>query len=145
AAAASLEDPSDERYPRRPMFWRARSFWLSAGAVAYVAVAALSAPEPGDAPSAFPSPPSTMLGRGLPWLALVGLPAALAAVWNLTEPPARGEDRVDEGARSAARACAAGAAVLLTALTGPAGPGFVSLGNMGAAVASMAALAALAR
>ncbi len=124
------------------MVWRARSFWLSAGAVAYVAFAALGA---GDAPSPFPSPPPTLLGRGLPWLALFGLPAALAAVWSLTEPPARGEDRVDPGARAAARACAAGAAVLLAALTGPGSPGFVALANLGAAAASMAALVALAR
>jgi hypothetical protein len=124
------------------MFWRARSFWLSAGAVAYVAFAALGA---GDAPSPFPSPPSTLLGRALPWAALAALPAALALVWNLTAPPTRGEDRVDEGARAAARACAAGAAVLLAALTGPAGPAFMALANLGTGVASMAALVALAR
>ncbi len=124
------------------MFWRARSFWLSAGAVAYVAFAALGAL---DAPSPFPSPPSTIRGRGLPWLALFGLPAALAGVWSLTAPPSRGEDRVDPGARDAARGCAAGAAVLLAALTGPGSPGFAALANLGAAVASMAALVALAR
>jgi DNA-binding transcriptional regulator YdaS (Cro superfamily) len=124
------------------MFWRARSFWLSAGAVAYVAFAALSL---GDAPSPFPSPPSTLLGRGLPWLALLALPAALALIWNLTAPPVRGEDRVDEGARAAARAAAAGTAVLLAALTGPGSPGFVALANLGTGVASMAALVALAR
>ncbi len=130
------------------MFWRARLFWLSAGAVAYVAFAALGALgalRGEDTPSPFPSPPSTLLGRGLPWLALVALPLALALVWTLTVPPSRGEDCVDEGARSAARACAAGTAVLLAALTGPGSPGFVALGNLGTAVASMAALVALAR
>src|SRR4029077_20024568 len=79
------------------------------------------------------------------WLALCALPAALALVWNLTAPPSRGENRVDEGARRAARACAAGAAVLLAALTGPGSPGFVALANLGTGVASMAALVALAR
>ncbi len=126
------------------MFWRARLFWLSAGAVAYVAFAAIGALD-ADAPSPFPSPRSTLLGRGLPWLALLALPLALAVVWTVTVPPSRGEDRVDEGARRAARACAAGAAVLLAALTGPGSPGFAALGNLGTAVASMAALVALAR
>jgi hypothetical protein len=129
------------------MFWRARSFWLSAGAVAYVAFAAIGAQDALDAgaPSPFPLPRPTLLGRGLPWLALFALPAALAGVWHLTAPPSRGEDRVDEGARAAARACFAGAAVLLAALAGPGTPGFVALANLGAAVASMAALVALAR
>lgn len=128
------------------MFWRAQSFWLSAGAVAYVAVAAVGATELLDgAPSLFPSPPSTVLGRALPWVALAALPAGLAVVWNLTAPPSRGEDRVDEGARAAARACFAGAAILLAALTGPGSPGFVALANLGTALASMAALVALAR
>jgi hypothetical protein len=124
------------------MFWRARSFWLAAGAVAYVAFAALGAE---GTPSPFPSPLSTPLGQALPWAALLLLPAALALVWNLTSPPTRGEDPIDEGARSAARACFAGAAVLLAALSGPAGPGFAALANLGAAVASMSALVALAR
>lgn len=124
------------------MFWRARSFWLAAAAVAYVAFAALGAD---GTPSPFPTPPPTVLGRGLPWLALLLLPAALAAVWQLTAPPARGEDRVEEGARAAARASCAGAAILLAALTGPWSPGFAALANLGAAVASMAALIALAR
>jgi hypothetical protein len=124
------------------MFWRARSYWLSAGAVAYVAIAALGADE---ASSPFPSPPSALPGKSLPLAALVALPAALALVHQLTEPPARGEDRVDDGARAAARACFAGAAILLAALTGPASPGFVALANLGAAIAGMAALIALAR
>ena len=98
------------------MFWRVRSFWLAAGAVAYVAFAALVAE---DAPSPFPSPPSTVLGRGLPWIALVALPAALAVVWTFTAPPSRGEDRVEQGARDAARACFAGAAVAPRGAHGP--------------------------
>src|SRR5262249_36483152 len=110
------------------MFWRARSFWLSAGAVAYVASAAIGA---GGAPSPSPSPPPPLLGRGLPSLARGALPAALAVVWTLPAPPSRGEDRVDDGARAATRAVAAGAAVLLAALTGPASPGFVALANLG--------------
>src|SRR5580704_4590206 len=124
------------------MFWRVRSFWLAAGAVAYVAFAALVAE---DTPSPFPSPPPTVLGRGLPWIALVALPAALAVVWTVTAPPSRGEDRVEEGARAAARACFAGAAVVLAALAGRAGPGAIAFANLGAAVSSMAALVALAR
>ncbi len=102
------------------MFWRVRSFWLAAGAVAYVAFAALVGQ---DAPSPFPSPPVTALGRFLPWTAIVALPAALAVVWTFTAPPTRGEDHVEEGARAAARACFAGAAVVLAALTGRAGLG----------------------
>lgn len=124
------------------MFWRARSYWLAVGAVAYVAFAALGTQ---DGPSPFPTPPPTVFGRGLPWIALFALPAALAVVFRLTEPPARGEDHVEAGARSAARACFAGTAILLAAHTGPWSPGFVALGNLGAAIASMAALVALAR
>lgn len=124
------------------MFWRARSYWLSVGAIAYVALAAAGAE---GTPSPFPTPPPTMLGRFLPWAALLALPAGLAAVWQATEPPARGEDRIEEGARSAARAAFAGAAILLAALTGPWSPGFTALGNLGAAIASFAALIALAR
>jgi hypothetical protein len=125
------------------MFWRERSFWLSAGAVAYVAFAALGAGSSPDA--AFPEPPPTILGRTLPWLALVVLPLALALVWQTTAPPARGEDRVDDGARAAARACAAGCAVLVATETGARTPSFVALANLGAAAASMGALVALAR
>jgi hypothetical protein len=124
------------------MFWRDRSFWLAAGAVAYVALAALGAE---GTPSPFPMPPPTVLGRGLPWLSLAALPAALAVGWQLTAPPARGEDRVEQGARAAARASFAGAAILLAALTGPWSPGFAALANVGAAIASMAALVSLAR
>ena len=124
------------------MFWRARSFWLAALSVAYVAFAALGA---ADRPSPFPSPAPTPVSRALPWIALFGLPLLLAVAWNLTAPPARGEDRVEAGARSAARACFAGGAILLAALTGPGGPAFVALTNLGAAIASMAALVALAR
>jgi hypothetical protein len=124
------------------MFWRVRSFWLAAGAVAYVAFAALVAE---GTPSPFPSPPPTAIGRGLPWIALVALPAALAVVWTLTAPPSRGEDRVDEGARAAARACFTGAALALAALTGRAGPGLVAWVNLGAGISAMAALVALAR
>lgn len=124
------------------MFWRARSFWLAAVAVAYVAFAAIGAE---GTPSPFPTPPATIFGRGLPWAALLILPAALALIWQFTAPPSRGEDRVDAGARRAARAAAGGTAVLLSALTGPWTPGFAALGNAGAAAASMAALVALAR
>ena len=130
------------------MFWRARSFWLAAGAVAYVAFAALAAlaalATDGTA-SPFPSPPPTVFSGALPWIALLALPVALAVVWQLTTPPARGEDRIEQGARSAARACFTGTAMLLTALTGPWSPGLAALANLGAAIASMSALVALAR
>src|SRR6185503_3015988 len=127
------------------MFWRVRSFWLAAGAVAYVAFAALGAAE------VSPAPGPLVFGRAPAWLALFGLPVALAIGWTLTAPPARGEDRVDAGARSATRACLAGAAILLAARTGPEGmegassAGFVALGNLGAAIASSAALWGLSR
>ena len=124
------------------MFWRARSYWLAVGAVAYVAFAALGVE---GAPSPFPTPPPTVFGRWLPWAALIALPGALALTWKLTSPPSRGEDRIDEAARSAARTAFSGAAILLAALTGPWTPGFTALGNLGAAMASMAALIALAR
>ena len=127
------------------MFWRARSFWLAAGAVAYVAFAALAALDHGGAPLPFPSPPPTVGSGALPWIALLALPVALAVVWQITAPPQRGEDRIEEGARAAARACFTGAAMLLTALTGPWTPGLAALANLGAAVASMSALVALAR
>src|SRR5262245_54220426 len=127
------------------MFWRIRSFWIAAGAVAYVAFAALNAAE--VSPAAEP----LVFGRAPAWLALFGLPVALAIGWTLTSPPARGEDRVDAGARSAARACLAGAAILIAARTGPEGTsgagsaGFVALGNLGAAIASSASLWGLSR
>jgi hypothetical protein len=124
------------------MFWRARSFWLSTGAVAYVAFAALGA---ADAPGGVPSAPPTILARTMPRIALVALPVALAVMWELTAPPARGEDRVEDGARDAARACATGCAMLLAALTGQPSPGLTALANLGAAVASMGGLVALAR
>ena len=123
------------------MFWRVRSYWLAAGAVAYVAFAALRGLE---APAGF-APRATMTARALAWLSLLGLPVALAVVWTLTAPPTRGEDHIDEGARRAARACFAGAAILLAARAGLDTPGFVALANLGAAIASMAALVALAR
>lgn len=124
------------------MFWRTRSYWLAVGAVAYVAFAAVVAE---GTPSEFPSPPPTILGPSLPWLALVGLPASLGVLWRLTEPPSRGEDRIEADARSAARASFAGAAVLLAAQAGPWGPGLTALANAGAAVASIGALFALSR
>src|SRR5262245_42021920 len=95
----------------RAMFWRARSYWIAAGAVAYVAFAAIRAQA--EPPSSLPRP--TLVAQALAWAALVALPIALAAAWSLTAPPARGEDRVDPDARSAARACFAGAAILLAA------------------------------
>src|SRR5262249_32001076 len=93
-------------------------------------------------------PAPLVFGRAPAWLALFLLPVALGIAWTLTAPPARGEDRIDAGARSAARACLAGAAILLAARTGPdspANPGFVALGNLGAALSGSAALWALAR
>jgi hypothetical protein len=120
------------------MFWRVRSFWVAAGAVAYVAFAALQASQAAGSSAAPPA-------RVLAWLGLVGLPAALAAGWALTAPPTRGEDRVEPGARAAARACVAGAAILVAARSGPPGDAFIALGNLGAAIACVASLFALAR
>ncbi len=127
------------------MFWRARSFWIAAGAVSYAAFAALQASG----------------GRGPAWIALLGLPLLLAFVWTATAPlggyaPARSsEDETerdpaavsanDELHRSAARICFTGAAFLIAARTGPTSPWLDALGNLGAAVASMASLVALAR
>lgn len=127
------------------MFWRARSFWIAAGAVAYAAFAALQASG----------------GRGPAWLALVGLPILLALVWTATAPlggyaPPRTTEKQterdptatpthDEIHRSAARICFTGAAFLAAALTGPNSPWLDALANLGAAIASMASLVALAR
>ena len=127
------------------MFWRARSFWIAAGAVAYAAFAALQASG----------------GRGPAWIALLGLPLLLAFVWTATAPlggyaPARSSEEEterdpaavaanDELHRSAARICFTGAAFLAAARTGPTSPWLDALGNLGAAVASMASLVALAR
>jgi hypothetical protein len=111
------------------MPWRARSYWIAAAAVAYTAFAALRA----------------SAGGGPAWLALAGLPFVLALGWRLTAPPARGEDRIDPAARSAARAALAGAALLAAARTGPSSPALIALGNLGAAIASLSALVALSR
>jgi transcriptional regulator with AAA-type ATPase domain len=121
------------------VFWRVRSFWLAAGAVAYVAFAGLRADE------VSPEPTALVLGRAPAWFALLSLPLALALAWTLTAPPSRGEDRIDTGARQAARACFAGTAVLLAARAGPQSPGFVALGNLGAAIAATASLWSLSR
>lgn len=124
------------------MFWRARSYWIAAGAAAYAAFAALQAAG----------------GRGPAWLALIALPVLLALVWSATAPlggypgakPAPKENENDPAAsdylhRSAARACFTGAAILAAARTGPEGPWLDALANLGAALASMAALITLAR
>ncbi|MEO5725539.1 MAG: hypothetical protein ABI134_07075, partial [Byssovorax sp.] len=123
------------------MVWRTRSFWLAAGAVAYVACASLQAAWLGAIPDRSPFAGSA----GLALAALIALPLLLAAGWRATEPPARGEDRIEGTARSAARAAMAGAAVLLAARTGPVSAGFTAMANLGAAVASMASLVGLAR
>lgn len=111
------------------MFWRARSFWIAAGATAYVAFAALGERD----------------GHGAPWLALAVLPVLLAVGWTLTAPPMRGEDRVDPTARSAARAALTGLCVLLAAASAPSATAFDALTHVGAGLASMAGLVALAR
>ncbi|MFS8069462.1 MAG: hypothetical protein ACMG6S_24120, partial [Byssovorax sp.] len=123
------------------MVWRTRSFWLAAGAVAYVACASLQAAWLGAIPDRSPFAGSA----GLALAALIALPLLLAAGWRATEPPARGEDRIEGTARSAARAAMAGAAVLLAARTGPVSAGFTAMANLGAATASMASLVGLAR
>jgi len=111
------------------MPWRARSFWIAAAAVAYTAFAALRA----------------SAGRGPAWLALATLPLLLALGWHLLAPPARGEDRIEPEARSAARAALTGAAMLAAARSGAPSPALLALGNLGAAIASLAGLWALAR
>src|SRR5262245_16229362 len=114
-----------------------RSFWVAALSVAYVAFAALRSVE----------------GRG-PLAALpLALPLVLLGIWRVTAPDPRahdgwappGEERVDPGERSAARATATGAAILLAARFGKEGPAFVAMGNLGAALASTAAMVGLAR
>src|SRR5262245_5267703 len=109
------------------MFWRARSFWLAVGAVAYVAFAALHAARAGTIPQRSPLAPSAALA----WAALVALPLALALGWTATAPPTRGEDRIEPAARGAARATMAGTAVLLAARTGPITPWFTAIANAG--------------
>lgn len=125
------------------MFWRARSFWIAASAVAYAAFAALQASG----------------GRGPAWLALLGLPILLALVWTATaplggyaprrapsnEPEPQAPPENDELHKSAARIGFTGAAFLAAALTGPNSPWLDALANLGAAVASMASLVAVAR
>jgi hypothetical protein len=123
------------------MVWRTRSFWLAAGAVAYVASASLQAAWLGAIPDRSPFAGSA----GLALAALIALPLLLAAGWRATEPPARGEDRIEGTARGAARAAMGGAAVLLAARTGPVSAGFTAMANLGAATASMASLVGLAR
>jgi DNA-binding NtrC family response regulator len=123
------------------MVWRTRSFWLAAGAVAYVAFASLQAAWAGAIPLQSPFAGNA----GLALAALIALPLLLAIGWIATAPPARGEDRIESGARSAARAAMGGAAVLLAARTGPVSFGFTAMGNLGAATASMASLVGLSR
>jgi DNA-binding NtrC family response regulator len=123
------------------MVWRTRSFWLAAGAVAYVAFASLQAAWVGAIPERSPFAGSA----GLAIAALIALPLLLAVGWLVTAPPTRGEDRIEATARSAARAAMGGAAVLLAARTGPVSAGFTAMANLGAATASMAALVGLSR
>ncbi len=123
------------------MVWRTRSFWLAAGAVAYVAFASLQAAWVGVIPKRSPFAGSA----GLALAALIALPLLLAVGWLVTAPPTRGEDRIEGTARSAARAAMGGAAVLLAARTGPVSAGFTAMANVGAATASMASLVGLSR
>ncbi|UQA63467.1 hypothetical protein [Polyangium aurulentum] len=111
------------------MSWRLRSFWIAAVAVAYAAFAALRATG----------------GHPLALGALFALPALLALGFWLTAPSARGEDRVDPEARSAARLTLTGAAIHVASRCGTATPGFVAGENLGAALAAMGSLWALAR
>src|SRR5690349_2282717 len=108
------------------MFWRTRSFWLASIATAYVSFAALNA---GGI-------------HAVAWVCPIGLPIVLALAWRSTAPPRRGEDAVNDDARSASRATIAGAAILLAARSGPDRAGFVALANIGVAIASMSSLIA---
>jgi hypothetical protein len=110
--------------------FRARSFWLSAAAVAYVCFGALANAE---APL-------------LPLVGLFALPLWLAVVWRRTERTEVGPRRVEVSALSAVRACHFGAALWVAARLGA--PGHSSLdaaANLGTAVAAIAALVTLAR
>lgn len=81
-----------------------------------------------------------------PWLALLGLPIALALIWRRTEEPREGEDRTEKSARLSIRAVAFGAALWLAARTGnPGRPGLDAVANLGTGVAIVAALVALSR
>src|SRR4051812_44262775 len=120
------------------MFARWKSLWIALGAVAYVAFAAVRSAEPPGGSRLF------AVSSPFPALLLL-LPLALCFVWVLTAPPSRGEDRIDAGARSAARACATGAAIVLAARAGSESAGLLALENAGAALASTASLVALAR
>jgi hypothetical protein len=115
------------------MFWRARTFWLSVGVVAYAASAALRAS--GGSPA-----------RGaLAILALALMPALLAVVWTITDGERSSMRQVSAAARSAARAAATGVAIAVAARTGPADALLDALGNAGVGVTAFASLVALGR
>ncbi|MFO0757948.1 MAG: hypothetical protein U0359_15735 [Byssovorax sp.] len=119
------------------MLRRSRTFWLAAGAVAYVAFAALQSLDEARSASG--------LARPLALAALAGLPVLLGLFWVLSAPPERAEDRVDPAARAAARATATGVCMLLAARTGAGGPAFQALANLGTGLAAIASLVALSR
>ena len=111
------------------MWWRRRSFWVALAAVLYVGVAALRA-RPGA------------LGG---FLGLVLGPAVLVGGWRLVAQPVRGIDRIDSGARSAARVAIAAAAAVLVAWLAPTQASFVLVRHLGIGIACMASLVALVR
>lgn len=106
-----------------------RSFVLPAATVAYVCFASLR-------------------GQGgiTAWLALIGLPVALALVWRRTDTPREGEDHTARVSRQATRALAWGAALWLAARAGVAGrPSLDAAANLGTGTAAVAVLVAIAR
>jgi len=107
-----------------------RSYWLSAGLVAYVAFASAQRTQ----------------HVWLAWSASIVLPAALALLWRRVRAPERGLDSVSPVARQALRVIGAGVGLWLAARIGePGQAGLDAAANLGTGAATLAALVALAR
>ena len=109
--------------------WRTRTLWLAMLAVLYLAAAGLRVES----------------SSRLAWLALGLGPLVLLFGWRLAAPPARGADRTEPAARSAARLVATGVALGLVAELAPPGDAFVAAQRLGVGLACVGSLLALAR
>ena len=111
------------------MFLRERSYWASVALASYAGASAFTASPYG--------------GRAAPIASLLLVPIFLGAGFALTQAPEGQSDRVEPGARTAARTALTGAGVLLESLA--AHEGTLAFSYLGAALASVAGLVAVAR
>ncbi len=111
------------------MFLRERSYWATVALASYAGATASAAATAGE--------------RGVALAALGLAPAVIAVGWTATAPPAGATDRVEPGARAAARTALLGAVLIVTSETSRRGTTVFT--HLGAALASVAGVVAIAR